>query len=47
MYFWISIVWMFRPSVCLFHYVPGFFLKYKKNVLLKFVCVSFKVNEQM
>lgn len=32
MYFWISIVWMFRPSVCFFHYVHRFFLKYKNTV---------------
>lgn len=36
MYFWIQFVWMFRPSVCFFHYVR-FFLKYKKWFFLKFV----------
>lgn len=29
MYFWNSIVWMFRLTVWLFHYVHRFFLKYK------------------
>lgn len=30
MYFWIAIVWMFRPTVFVFfHYVHRFFFKYK------------------
>ena len=42
MYFWSSIVWMFRPSVCFFHYVLGFFLKYKEDSFQ--ICGCVKVN---
>lgn len=44
MYFWISIVWMFRPSV-FFHYVPRFFLKYKKMFLLEFVSLFLQCKQ--
>lgn len=44
MYFWRSIVWIVQTQ-CLFffHYVPGFFLKYKKGSSQICVCHC-KVN---